>query len=203
MNSLFLGILVSFKRGQKSGFTLIELLITIVIIGILATVSVATYDGFQKRANDAKRELFVRNASMLLQTLHSEGKYTNYWFWDDTFQGGGNAVIHDRLKGILSAHDYTIPEADNEYCYVYSVERSRKQDFFIAVASEYDNDRIIIGGTLNAVAVASVGGGLDISDLVSSDGCTSQAGLPDGGRTVYAPNGDAYGAILLLGDDLY
>ena len=39
MNSMF-------KSSKFAGFTLIELLVTIVIIGILATVSVATFGGY-------------------------------------------------------------------------------------------------------------------------------------------------------------
>ena len=41
------------KKTQKTGFTLIELLVVIVIIGILATISVATFGGYQARAKDA------------------------------------------------------------------------------------------------------------------------------------------------------
>ena len=40
------------KIKQKA-FTLIELLVVIVIIGILATISVATFNGYQQRAREA------------------------------------------------------------------------------------------------------------------------------------------------------
>lgn len=40
---------------RLSGFTIVELLIVIVVVAILATISVITYNGIQLRARDAKR----------------------------------------------------------------------------------------------------------------------------------------------------
>ena len=37
---------------MQKGFTVIELLIVIVVIGILASIGIVSYNGFQKRAND-------------------------------------------------------------------------------------------------------------------------------------------------------
>lgn len=45
----------SLKRNNK-GFTIIELLIVIVIIGILATIIIATYSSLQSKARNAKRQ---------------------------------------------------------------------------------------------------------------------------------------------------
>ena len=42
------------KKNKKTGFTLIELLVTIVVIGILATISVATYFDYIERAKMAE-----------------------------------------------------------------------------------------------------------------------------------------------------
>jgi prepilin-type N-terminal cleavage/methylation domain-containing protein len=43
------------KIFQKKGFTLIELLVVISIISILATIGIASYQGAQKNARDARR----------------------------------------------------------------------------------------------------------------------------------------------------
>ena len=44
------------KPRSNQGFTIVELLIVIVIIGILSTLVVVTYNGIQARAAQAKRE---------------------------------------------------------------------------------------------------------------------------------------------------
>jgi prepilin-type N-terminal cleavage/methylation domain-containing protein len=52
---------------KKSAFTLIELLVVIVIIGILATISVAQFNNYQERARLAKAQAFARQAATLLK----------------------------------------------------------------------------------------------------------------------------------------
>lgn len=44
------------KRLRLSGFTLVELTIAIAVIGILATISVVSYNGVQERTRDARRK---------------------------------------------------------------------------------------------------------------------------------------------------
>ncbi len=41
------------KNKQQSGFTIVELLIVIVVIGILAAISIVTYNGIQERSRTA------------------------------------------------------------------------------------------------------------------------------------------------------
>lgn len=52
---------------KQKAFTLIELLVVIVIIGILATISTATFSGAIDKANDAKRLTFM-------QSIYDEAK---------------------------------------------------------------------------------------------------------------------------------
>jgi general secretion pathway protein G len=44
------------KRIKDRGFTIVELLIVIVVIGILATLVLTTYNGIQEKARDTKRK---------------------------------------------------------------------------------------------------------------------------------------------------
>ncbi len=51
--------MLSFKKYKNRGFTIVELLIVIVVIGILATLVITTYNGIQEKARNTKRETDV------------------------------------------------------------------------------------------------------------------------------------------------
>ena len=62
----------------QRGFTLIELLVVIVIIGILATISVAQLNSYQVRARDTKRIQDINQIARLLQydmVANAKSKY--------------------------------------------------------------------------------------------------------------------------------
>ncbi len=52
--------------NKKGGFTIVELLIVIVIIAILAAVTVAAFNGVQKRARQAQVSAAVDGAAKKL-----------------------------------------------------------------------------------------------------------------------------------------
>lgn len=63
-----------FKNNQ--GFTIVELAIIIVVIGILATISIVSYNGIQDRAVDTAMSNDLTNAAeaMKLARLESSGR---------------------------------------------------------------------------------------------------------------------------------
>lgn len=48
-------------KHNNQGFTIVEMLIVIVVIGILATISVVTFNGVRDRANVARKEADISN----------------------------------------------------------------------------------------------------------------------------------------------
>jgi prepilin-type N-terminal cleavage/methylation domain-containing protein len=56
-----------FSQRSSSGFTIIELLVVIVIIGILATISVVSFNGIQQRAAGTVLMSDLKNASAQLE----------------------------------------------------------------------------------------------------------------------------------------
>ena len=47
---------MSLQTAKQQGFTIVELLIVIVVIGILAAISIVSYNGIQQRARNASAE---------------------------------------------------------------------------------------------------------------------------------------------------
>lgn len=54
------------KNLTQKGFTIVELLIVIVVIAILATISMVSYNGIQKRALDSVRKQDIANVAKAL-----------------------------------------------------------------------------------------------------------------------------------------
>ena len=65
-------------RNSNSGFTMIELLIVMAIIGILATLFVATYPNARKRARDAQRQSDMRQYQTALEKYANKNNGTYY-----------------------------------------------------------------------------------------------------------------------------
>jgi prepilin-type N-terminal cleavage/methylation domain-containing protein len=63
--------LYQFKTFTRA-FTLIELLIVIVIIGVLATISVAQFNDYQTKARDAKKIVHINQLQKALQLYNIE-----------------------------------------------------------------------------------------------------------------------------------
>jgi prepilin-type N-terminal cleavage/methylation domain-containing protein len=114
--------------SKQKGFTLIELLVVIVIIGILATISVATFSGYFAKARDAERQAAVRNAATVLKTARAVETIQSFDYDRTEGLDGSTADIDGGVttiagvENVLSAEGgFIVPEpstTDYEYVYV-------------------------------------------------------------------------------------
>ena len=68
------------KWAQKQkGFTIVELLIVVVVIAILATITIVSFNGIQTRARDSARDVAVKNIQTALEMYKEDnnGVYPN------------------------------------------------------------------------------------------------------------------------------
>ncbi len=140
---------------NKKGFTLIELLVVIVIIGILATISVATFGGYFKKARDAERQSAVQNIATIMKVLNATEETVDY-------SVAGRAALDTKLN----TQGYATPDSKNGYQYTYLYSND-KQDFVVAGCSEENADsansseQYFAAGTPNGVAVVTGCGAAD------------------------------------------
>ncbi len=169
---------------NKKGFTLIELLVVIVIIGILATISVATFGGYFKKARDAERQSAVQNIATIMKVLNATEETVDYSVTD-----------RDALDAKLQKQGYSTPDGKNNICYYYSYNTDKLEssssepansEFFIGVASEEDTTKAFVAGTPKGVDAAPAGSDFPRA-LASGGGCTpitTTNGIPANMTTV-------------------
>lgn len=95
---------------RKNGFTLIELIVVIVIIGVLATLGLSSYDGVQKKAKYTKAQTDIRELTDLviaarLATGNTFGVITGSLCSECACRSGNikSAGCLDRYKAVIQA----------------------------------------------------------------------------------------------------
>ena len=83
-----------FKINFKKGFTLIELLVVVAIIGVLASVVLASLNSARAKARDARRLGDIRSIKNALELYYNDHGYyparsydTVYWISDNNYAG--------------------------------------------------------------------------------------------------------------------
>ena len=99
------------KYCKASGFTLIELLIVITIIGILATVVLASFGGAQAKARDGRRKSDLAQVKRAMELAKSDCKGSAYY---PSPSGGTTVEKYNDLASYLSnknlAYMSTVPK---------------------------------------------------------------------------------------------
>ena len=67
--------MLSIKKLRNQGFTIVELLIVIVVIGILATLVITTYNGVQSKARDTKRKTDINAIQGQVEAYNTNAGY--------------------------------------------------------------------------------------------------------------------------------
>lgn len=107
------------RIAREEGFTLIELLVVLIIIGILLSIAIPSYLGFQKKAQQTAAQSDVRQAIPDAEAYYSD--YGNYNFdklEDGTATTTPSAALASYDQGLSSAisADGTVSGGATEYC---------------------------------------------------------------------------------------
>ena len=113
----------SLKKYKDRGFTIVELLIVIVVIGILATLVITTYNGVQEKARDTKRKTDINALQGQIEAYEAEnGNYptlanVNSSTWRSTNMKGLDPSALEDPNGSTQA----LCATTTTNCYVFAV----------------------------------------------------------------------------------
>jgi len=111
MLSLSLSMIYKKQNDKTSfGFTIVELLIVIVIIGILAAITIVSFNGVTSKANISKSQSDLKNMQKLIEMYKVDnGTYPNtsqtWYFSDAAGASGGDGFI----PGIVPTYAKSLP----------------------------------------------------------------------------------------------
>lgn len=111
--------------AKQKGFTIVELLVVIVIIGILAAVVVAAYNGIQDRANNQKTESAVnayRKALIQYATINGAYPITanaclGEPFYTNCYTGSNNVAFNNAIRPYMGNVGQLPQPSTNQYTY--------------------------------------------------------------------------------------
>ena len=79
---------------SKRGFTLIELLVVVLMIGVLATIALASYPYMREKAGDAAAKSDLKNAAILQEEYYGDNQtYADQAALDAAFAGSENVTL--------------------------------------------------------------------------------------------------------------
>jgi type II secretion system protein G len=117
---------------RKKGFTLIELLVVVAIIGVLASVVLASLSSARSKARDAKRVAELRSLRTALETYYIEnGKYpgpsTGWARYRSNLTDTSCPTVADSIwtssgvfdSNFTNTYMSTLPEDPQGFCYMY------------------------------------------------------------------------------------
>lgn len=104
------------KAWAQSGFTIIELIVVIVVIGILAAITLATYTGVRNKSFDSSVQTDLQSVASGLKSYKAAvGTYPTTETQISTMQDSNGAVVTSALPKIShDGYDVTSPSASGD-----------------------------------------------------------------------------------------
>jgi len=104
------------RYARQGGFTLVELMITIVIVGILASVAIPLYKGYTKRAIASEADAALGAIRTALRVYYAENNaYPNYSGWRRVPTIGVDVTTEDLTGKYFTERDYRYRKAGRGY----------------------------------------------------------------------------------------
>lgn len=115
------------SSARRRGFTLIELLVVVAIIGMLASVVLASLTSARAKAKDARRAADLRQIQNALELYATDnGSYPNPgWAWRSQCAAWGGHTASNVIPGLVPQYlpsfpaDPEMDTAGNTCCYLY------------------------------------------------------------------------------------
>lgn len=112
---------MSLMRKKQAGFTIVELLIVIVVIGILAAITIVSFNGIQNKAHTASIQSDVSNQSTQIQLFYAQQGFYPASVTDCPTPGNANMCLNvssgNTIAYAASGSDYCVSEIYNAISY--------------------------------------------------------------------------------------
>lgn len=144
---------------HKTGFTIVELLIVIVVIGILAAISIVSYNGIQNRTRLTAVHTDLSNAKKKLELYKSEyGRYpesnTELASAEISLSSNSN---YERRTGGYSNFYYCVNLAENTFALAARVADGKPSSIYITSENSISEHHELMTGDRSCIVIGLAG----------------------------------------------
>ncbi|MCF7830892.1 type II secretion system GspH family protein [Candidatus Gracilibacteria bacterium] len=182
------------------------MLVVIVIIGILATISTATFKSYFGKARDAERQSAVQNMSLMIKV---DGA--------DDWSASKFMYAPAELQALFDENDFRVPKGTNNICYLIGMANGATNEITVGDGNEFavmtwgesmstsdsGNSGVIVDGTtafvdaIKGITVDRGGDAVDGQMDVTDFACGNEA-VPADGTNKLDANSDVADALDLI-----